>query len=32
MVWHDTRTVSGEDTYTEFAEIAWPERVVRDLH
>ena len=31
LEWEDTRTISGEDTYTGFAEIDWSTRVVTSL-
>ncbi len=31
LVWSDTRTVTGEDTYTPFADIEWPAAVVTPL-
>ena len=30
-VWSDTRTITGEDAYTEFAEITWPSGIVNSL-
>ena len=27
QVFTDTRTITGEDTYTEFAEIEWPSMI-----
>jgi hypothetical protein len=31
QVWSDTRTISGEDTYTHFAEISYPSMTVTPL-
>ena len=31
MVWSDTRTITGEDSYTLFAEVEWPSGVVTGM-
>lgn len=31
LLWNDTRRISGEDSYTDFARISWPERTVDSL-
>ncbi len=31
QVWTDTRTISGDGTYTYFAEIDWPSGLITDL-
>ena len=31
LVWTGTKTISGEDSFTDFATVAWPEGTVTPL-